>query len=107
MLVSYFSFANSYQSNMTRLSAIFRDEHLPAAQRVVYWMEKVVRHGGAAHLRTSAFELNTVQHNLLDVIAFLTIVSFISCAVVTLVCVRSCRLVLRCCCKVRKVEKVD
>ena len=62
-----FIFFHSYQERINRLSAIYRDEPLTASERVVYWMEFLVRHGGAKHLRSAANDLNLIQYHLLDV----------------------------------------
>lgn len=43
-----------------------------------YWVEYVIRHKGAPHLRVAALDLPWYQYHLLDVIAFLTLVSIIS-----------------------------
>ena len=91
---------------MTRLSVIFHDEPLPAVQRVVYWMEKVVRHGGDGHLRTSALELNSrpIQHNLIDVIAFIVIIVITVLTVVIYLGLKCCRCFLGRC-KERNKQK--
>lgn len=39
------------------------------SQSVVYWTEYVIRHRGAPHLRSHAFDLTWYQYLLLDVIA--------------------------------------
>lgn len=87
----------SFQANMTRLSNIFHDEPLPAPHRLVYHMEKVVRHGGADHLRPAVFELNTIQYNLLDVYAFIAAVVITVLYIVLKVVMILCRFLLRCC----------
>ncbi|XP_072029984.1 UDP-glucuronosyltransferase 2A3-like [Amphiura filiformis] len=86
----------SYQTNMSRISAIFHDEPLPAPQRVVYWMEKVVRHGGMSHLRTSAFDLNSIQYNLLDVIAFIALIAIIVISLAIYISILLCRCLFGC-----------
>ena len=91
---------------MNRISAIFHDEHLPAAHRLVYWMEKVVRHGGADHLRTSALELNAIQHNLIDVIAFIGIIVAIVAIIQIHIVIMLGRCLLRCC-KGSKKKKAE
>jgi len=40
------------------------------AQSVVYWTEYVIRHKGAPHLKSHAFNLTWYQYYLLDVISF-------------------------------------
>lgn len=56
------------------------------------WIEYVLRHGGARHLRAEVFNIPWYQYYLLDVIAFLV-------ALVTLV-VMVIRLTCRCMCRV-------
>ena len=59
------------------------------------WIEYVIRHGGARHLRAQVFNTPWYQYYLLDVIAFLV-------AIVTLVVkmIRlTCRLICRLCCE--------
>lgn len=43
----------------------------------IYWIEYVIRHKGAPHLRTAAVDMPLYQYLLLDVIAFLLVI-FIS-----------------------------
>ncbi|XP_072046202.1 UDP-glucuronosyltransferase 2B10-like [Amphiura filiformis] len=64
---------DSFRSNMRTLSAIFKDKPNHPADEVALWTEYVVRHGGAGHLRSAAYDLNLLQYLLLDVILFLTI----------------------------------
>jgi len=40
----------------------------------VYWTEYVIRHKGAAHLKTVAVDMPWYQYLLLDVLAFLVVV---------------------------------
>ena len=75
-------FVNSIQTNMDRLSAIYRDDPQTPIERVVYWMEFIVRHGGVKHLRSAANDLNFFQYHLIDVIAVL-IIGLIVCVFVT------------------------
>ncbi|XP_072014808.1 UDP-glucuronosyltransferase 2C1-like [Amphiura filiformis] len=96
----------SYQTNMPRISAIFHDEPLPAPQRVVYWMEKVVRHRGMSHLRTAAFDLNTIQYNLLDVIAFIALIAIIVTSLAIYISILFCRCLCGCC-KGRRKQKEE
>lgn len=52
---------------------------MSALDTAVYWVEYVIRHGGAHHLRTAAVDLTWYQYYLLDVIALFmsVIVSFV------------------------------
>lgn len=61
------------------MSAIFKDRPMSALDTAVYWVEYVIRHRGAHHLRSAAVDLPWYQFYLLDVIAFImfVIVSFV------------------------------
>ena len=67
---------------MDRLSAIYRDDPQTPIERVVYWMEFIVRHGGVKHLRSAASDLNFFQYHLIDVMAVLMI-GLVVCVFVT------------------------
>lgn len=44
---------------------------MPSLDKAIYWIEYVIRHNGAHHLRSAATELLLYQYLLLDVIAFI------------------------------------
>lgn len=44
----------------------------------VYWVEYVIRHKGASHLRVGALDLAWYQYFLLDVISFIFLVIILS-----------------------------
>jgi glucuronosyltransferase len=91
---------HSYRSNATRLSNLLRDEMVPAKDAAVYWIEHVMRHGGAKHLQLSSRNLPFYQKHLLDVWLFLfAVVSF-----VTFLLYTSVRCILSFICKRRKVK---
>lgn len=52
-----------------RASSILRDNPTSIMDKAVFWIEHVIRHGGAPHLRTAANDLYWFQYCLLDVIA--------------------------------------
>jgi len=56
------------------MSSIFRDRPMSALDTAVYWVEYVIRHKGAHHLRSAAVDLTWYQYYLLDVIVFLIII---------------------------------
>ncbi|XP_061836443.1 UDP-glucuronosyltransferase 2B19-like [Nerophis lumbriciformis] len=61
----------SYHQNMTKLSALHRDQPIKPLDRAMFWIEFVMRHKGAAHLRTESYKMSTVQYYCIDVLAFL------------------------------------
>ncbi|KAJ8891554.1 hypothetical protein PR048_004082 [Dryococelus australis] len=62
-----------YQENVRRLSAIVKDKPRSSLDNAVWWTEYVLRHKGAAHLRTAAVDMPWYQYLLLDVVAFLIV----------------------------------
>ncbi|KAK7582379.1 hypothetical protein V9T40_013824 [Parthenolecanium corni] len=66
-----------YMENAKQLSERYRDRPMSPLDTAVYWIEYVIRHKGAPHLRTAAVDMPLYQYLLLDVIAFLLVV-FIS-----------------------------
>jgi len=48
-------------------SQIFKDQPMKPLDRAVYWVEYVIRNGGAKHLISDSIELNDVQYFLLDI----------------------------------------
>ncbi|KAG8251387.1 hypothetical protein J6590_080987 [Homalodisca vitripennis] len=44
----------SYQENAKRVSSIVRDQPMSPADTVVFWVEYVLRHGGAPHLKPAS-----------------------------------------------------
>ncbi|MEQ2176396.1 hypothetical protein GOODEAATRI_027552 [Goodea atripinnis] len=61
----------SYRNNMKRLSAIHRDKPMHPLDTAVYWIEFVMRHKGAAHLRTESYKMPWYSYYSVDVIAFM------------------------------------
>jgi predicted CoA-binding protein len=59
-----------YKSNVMKRSSIMRDRPVKPMDLAIYWIEYVVRHQGAPHLRYPGMDLAWHQRNLLDVIAF-------------------------------------
>ncbi|XP_069599489.1 UDP-glucuronosyltransferase 2A2-like isoform X1 [Ranitomeya imitator] len=67
----------SYKENAMRISQIHHDQPLKPLDRAVFWIEFVMRHKGAKHLRPASHELTWYQYHLLDVIGFLLICLFV------------------------------
>uniref|UniRef100_A0A8C6R5Z9 UDP-glucuronosyltransferase n=2 Tax=Nannospalax galili TaxID=1026970 RepID=A0A8C6R5Z9_NANGA len=61
----------SYKENVMWLSTIHHDQPMKPLDRAVFWIEFVMRHKGAKHLRPLAYNLTWYQYHSLDVIAFL------------------------------------
>ncbi|KAK5643187.1 hypothetical protein RI129_007032 [Pyrocoelia pectoralis] len=59
------------------LSARFKDRPLSPLRTIIYWIEYVIRHHGAPHLKTAAVGMPLYKYLLLDVIAFLLLIMLI------------------------------
>ncbi|XP_066999951.2 UDP-glucosyltransferase 2 isoform X1 [Anabrus simplex] len=58
-----------YRNKMQQVSAVYREEVPVSLDRAIWWIEYVLRHKGAHHLRSAALDLHLYQYLLLDVIA--------------------------------------
>ncbi|XP_068619144.1 UDP-glycosyltransferase UGT5-like [Battus philenor] len=58
-----------YKQNAIKLKEMFLDRPLPPLETGVYWIEYVLRHQGASHLRSPAIDLSYPQYLLLDIVA--------------------------------------
>ncbi|XP_065769989.1 UDP-glucuronosyltransferase 2B4-like isoform X4 [Muntiacus reevesi] len=61
----------SYKEKAVWLSTIHHDQPVKPLDRAVFWIEFVMRHKGAKHLRPAAHDLTWFQYHSLDVIGFL------------------------------------
>ena len=60
-----------YKENVMWLSTIQHDQPMKPLDRAVFWIEFVMRHKGAKHLRSAAHNFTWYQYHSLDVIGFL------------------------------------
>ncbi|KAM9630886.1 UDP-glucuronosyltransferase 1A1-like isoform 5-T5 [Morphnus guianensis] len=91
-----------YKENIKRLSDLHLDRPIHPLDLAVHWVEFVMRHKGAPHLRPAAHDLNWIQYHSLDVIAFLLAVVLLSLFISFKCCLFCCR---RCCCKKGRTRK--
>ncbi|XP_047113034.1 UDP-glycosyltransferase UGT5-like [Schistocerca piceifrons] len=68
----------SYRENMERFSAVYREHQETSLDRAVWWIEYVIRHKGAPHMRSAALDLTWWQLLLLDVIAFVVVTASVA-----------------------------
>ncbi|XP_059207434.1 UDP-glucuronosyltransferase 2C1-like [Centropristis striata] len=62
---------DSYRQNMQRLSRLHRDQPMAPMDQAVFWVEYVIRHKGASHLRTEAYKMPWYSYYSLDVVLLL------------------------------------
>ncbi|XP_035853015.1 UDP-glucuronosyltransferase 2A2-like [Sander lucioperca] len=61
----------SYRQKMKALSNLQRDQPMKPLDRAMFWIEFVMRHKGAAHLRTESYKMSVIQYHSIDVVVFL------------------------------------
>nr|CAI9707298.1 unnamed protein product [Rangifer tarandus platyrhynchus] len=88
----------SYKENVMRLSAIQHDQPMKPLDRAVFWIEFVMRHKGAKHLRPATHDLTWFQYHSLDVVGFL-----LACVATAMFVITKC--CLFCCWKFAKTGK--
>ncbi|KAB0801395.1 hypothetical protein PPYR_05749 [Photinus pyralis] len=59
-----------YLNNARARSKILRDNPQKPLDKAIFWIEYVLRHNGAHHLKTAALNLRWYQYLLLDVVVF-------------------------------------
>lgn len=67
------SLSYSYRQRAQRLSEIHKDQPGHPVNRTVYWINYILRHNGAQHLRAAVYSISLYQYFLLD-IAFVVLV---------------------------------
>ncbi|XP_038163133.1 UDP-glucuronosyltransferase 2A2-like [Cyprinodon tularosa] len=67
----------SYKMNMQRLSELHRDQQVKPLDRAIFWIEFVMRHKGAPHLRTESYRMPWYSYYSVDVILFLIAISLL------------------------------
>ncbi|XP_056334976.1 UDP glucuronosyltransferase 5 family, polypeptide F1 [Danio aesculapii] len=84
----------SYRNNMQKLSSLHKDTPLKPLDSALFWTEFVMRHRGAAHLRTDSYKMPWYSYHSVDVGAFLVsilcFIVFIMFKVVKCLCCRFC-----------------
>ncbi|XP_032091788.1 UDP-glucuronosyltransferase 2A1-like [Thamnophis elegans] len=60
-----------FKKNALKISQVHHDQPIKPLDRAIFWIEFVIRHKGAKHLRVAAYHLTWYQYHCLDVIAFL------------------------------------
>nr|XP_033484047.1 UDP-glucuronosyltransferase 2A2-like [Epinephelus lanceolatus] len=81
-----------YKQNMLKLSQLHRDKPMKPLDSAIFWIEYIMRHKGAAHLRTESYKLPWYAYHCLDVMAVFVAFGLL---IITLVWV-SCRCLIRC-----------
>nr|XP_023012471.1 UDP-glucuronosyltransferase 2C1-like isoform X1 [Leptinotarsa decemlineata] len=90
---------SKYRDNAKRRSAIMHDRKVKPMDLATYWIEFVVRHKGAPHLRVAALDLTWYQYFLVDIVLLVG-------AVVASLMLASYFLLKKLCCSRKTSEKI-
>lgn len=71
-----------YRKNAKEMSSILQDSPVKPMELTMYWIEYVVKHKGAKHLKSHAVNMPWYQYLLLDVFSFFVLCGWISCRIV-------------------------
>ncbi|XP_017466731.1 PREDICTED: UDP-glucuronosyltransferase 1-9-like [Rhagoletis zephyria] len=69
-------FNATYRENIKQISRIFHDRPMGPRETALYWIDYVIRHNGARHLRAAGLDLKWYQFYLLDVAALFMAIMF-------------------------------
>lgn len=66
-----------YKETVEEYSRILTDQQLSGLELGVWWTEYVIRHKGAAHLRSPTADVPFYKYYYLDVLVFLSVVIYL------------------------------
>ncbi|CAH1402297.1 unnamed protein product [Nezara viridula] len=87
---------SEFKENIERRSMILQDRDQSSLKKAVYWVEYVLKHKGAKHLKPASLYLNIFQYFLLDVIAVIILFILLCCSIVFFFLYVSIKFVKRC-----------
>ncbi|XP_070695287.1 UDP-glucuronosyltransferase 2B20-like [Pempheris klunzingeri] len=77
---------NSYKQNMLKLSQLHHDKPIKPIDSAIFWVEYVMRHKGAAHLRSESYKMPWYVYHSLDVLAVFVAFGLLIIALVWVFC---------------------
>ena len=75
-----------FKAKAMHISSLLKDRRRTPLQETCDWIEYVLRHGGARHLRPQVFNIPWYQYYLLDVMAFLVVLVALVVMVIWMTC---------------------
>ncbi|XP_013141486.1 PREDICTED: UDP-glucuronosyltransferase 2B14-like isoform X3 [Papilio polytes] len=75
----------SYRNNIIRLRSLMQDQPQKPLERAIWWLEYVLRHGGAKHLRSPAANISWSEYLELELLSLVLISLVTSLVLITLV----------------------
>jgi glucuronosyltransferase len=75
----------TYRINVRRLSEIWRDEPMIGREKAGFWINHVIKYGGA-HLRSPSLDQSVYEFLMLDILAVLLIVCLVFAVLIVICC---------------------
>ncbi|XP_044271529.1 UDP-glycosyltransferase UGT5-like [Tribolium madens] len=89
-----------YRENIKQRSKLMQDQPLKPLDSAIYWIEHVIRHKGAPHLRSAGLDLKWYEREMIDIILFLTLVTILLFIVFYIIIKK----IIRSCCRKKQVK---
>ncbi|XP_053359523.1 UDP-glucuronosyltransferase 2B15-like isoform X1 [Clarias gariepinus] len=90
-----------YMEHICEISSLLHDTPIKPMDSVIFWLEFVMRHKGAAHLRTESYKMPWYAYHNVDILAFILGVFMI----LFLIFALSCKLLFKALQRKRKVKQ--
>uniref|UniRef100_W5LUX4 UDP-glucuronosyltransferase n=1 Tax=Astyanax mexicanus TaxID=7994 RepID=W5LUX4_ASTMX len=84
-----------YREKMRKMSQLHHDTPLKPMDTAIFWLEYIIRHKGAAHLRTKSYKLSWYEYHNVDVLALLLGVVMALCLLSYMTCRALIKLLLK------------
>nr|QPA18371.1 UDP-gluconosyltransferase [Trialeurodes vaporariorum] len=93
---------SSFRENAKKISALYHDQPQTSLEKAVFWVEYVIRHKGAHHLKPASMTLPYYKYLLIDVILFFLFSLFL----IIYICIRTVRkIICQFCLRSNKIKK--
>ncbi|XP_045540081.1 UDP-glucuronosyltransferase 1A5 [Papilio machaon] len=66
----------SYKDNVARLRSLMQDQAQPPIERAMWWINYVLRHGGAKHLKSPSSNLSWTEYYEIELV-IIVVLSFV------------------------------
>ncbi|XP_018418431.1 PREDICTED: 2-hydroxyacylsphingosine 1-beta-galactosyltransferase [Nanorana parkeri] len=71
-------YSRSYREQATKLSNIHKDQPGHPVSRATYWIDYILRHNGAKHLRAATYDISTYQYFLVDIVLVAVVIAVLA-----------------------------
>lgn len=69
--ITHLYFCCRYKEQVKKAKALLEDQPIKGVDKAVWWIEYVIRHKGAPHLRSPSADMSLYEYFMLDAVAFI------------------------------------